>query len=236
MTEVSWTRWDFSNLDTANAELPAAWTRRLLFAPGELPDSGAWAKSETDSSEFSALPTFLSGLLQVCTPSVKTMARTDDAVELCEVGKRVIRVLDEQRRRREAQREPGEELQKSFRSKTVELLLTNSPSPEEVQLLRRAQEENVIDENNVWDTAEAHPNGQLWTARQHPTAVKFCLCSSGLFAVFDRHPAISATAESLGLREFFSGDWAMKTNTGLSSFWVTADVPLPKAQTAPVYV
>lgn len=33
-------------------------------------------------------------------------------------------------------------------------MLRNSPSFEEVQLLRRAQEENVIDENNAWDTAE----------------------------------------------------------------------------------
>ena len=36
-------------------------------------------------------------------------------------------------------------------------MLRNSPSFEEVQLLRRAQEENVIDENNAWDAAEVIP-------------------------------------------------------------------------------
>jgi len=36
----------------------------------------------------------------------------------------------------------------------VELLLLNVPSHEEVQLLRHAENEQVVDENNTWDTAE----------------------------------------------------------------------------------
>jgi len=84
-----------------------------------------------------------------------------------EAGKRVIRVLDEQRRRQVCimlARLPGSgqdvltwitEINSARLGKDeVELLLHNSPSPEEAQLLRRAQEENVIDENNIWDTAE----------------------------------------------------------------------------------
>ncbi|CAJ1377422.1 unnamed protein product, partial [Effrenium voratum] len=84
-----------------------------------------------------------------------------------EVGKRVIRVLDEQRRRQICimlARLPGtmgdvlrwvNEMDASKLGKDeVDLLLQNNPSVEEMQLLRRAQEEHVMDENTVWDTAE----------------------------------------------------------------------------------
>ncbi|CAE7793136.1 FH3 [Symbiodinium sp. CCMP2592] len=79
-------------------------------------------------------------------------------------GKRIIRVFDEQRRRQICimiARLPGNALKlvndmNALRlgRDEVELLLQNCPSAEETQMLRRAQEENVIDENNVWDTAE----------------------------------------------------------------------------------
>ncbi|CAE7254983.1 forH, partial [Symbiodinium pilosum] len=79
-------------------------------------------------------------------------------------GKRVIRVFDEQRRRQICvmiARLPGDALKmvkemdaQRLGRDEVELLLQNSPSAEEMQMLRRAQEENVIDENNVWDMAE----------------------------------------------------------------------------------
>eukprot|EP00439_Symbiodinium_sp_Y106_P013206 s861_g1.t3 len=79
-------------------------------------------------------------------------------------GKRIIRVFDEQRRRQICimiARLPGNALKlvndmNALRlgRDEVELLLQNCPSAEETQMLRRAQEENVVDENNVWDTAE----------------------------------------------------------------------------------
>ncbi|CAE7480285.1 FH3 [Symbiodinium sp. KB8] len=79
-------------------------------------------------------------------------------------GKRIIRVFDEQRRRQICimiARLPGNALKlvndmNALRlgRDEVELLLQNCPSAEETHMLRRAQEENVVDENNVWDTAE----------------------------------------------------------------------------------
>ena len=59
-------------------------------------------------------------------------------------------------------------------------------------------QENVIDENNIWDTAEAG-------ARCMDITSAHVACRSaprpGLFAVVDRHPALPIATENLGLCE-----------------------------------
>ncbi|CAJ1405811.1 unnamed protein product [Effrenium voratum] len=81
-----------------------------------------------------------------------------------ERGVKKIQVLDTQRRRQVcvmlARLPPGQAVAQALRehraldSEQVELLLINVPSPEELKLLRKAQEEHTIDEFHIWDTAE----------------------------------------------------------------------------------
>jgi hypothetical protein len=95
-------------------------------------------------------------------------------------------------------------------------------------------QENVIDENNIWDTAEAG-------ARCMDITSAHVACRSaprpGLFAVVDRHPALPIATENLGLCELLWGvkmgkcnemQWnAMKCNEmhgELGVIWISFEV------------
>lgn len=156
--------------------IPAVQVKRIFWNPIRLRSAmtdTVWDEidregADVDTESLQAMFADANGL--------RSMARSDsDPVQAETTKVKVVRVLDEARRRQVSvmlgrlHHMSRAELLSSMQAMDstrlsrdeVELLLQNCPSSDELQTMKRAQEETLIDELNIWDKPEEFVLGMM---------------------------------------------------------------------------